>query len=79
VAALVALGWGCKTSSLQTNCFVMDNIEAQLIGHIALFQAIKGNRTKLTQFYSISFHYTLHFAQYLIKIALKKLHEKVAM
>jgi len=36
----VVLGWGCKTSSLQTN-------ETQLIRHIALFHAIKENRTKL--------------------------------
>jgi len=43
----VVLGWGCKTSSLQTNCFVVDNIEMQLICHIALFHAIKENRTKL--------------------------------
>jgi len=41
------LGWGCKTSSLQTNCFVIDNIETQNIRHIALFDAIKENRTKL--------------------------------
>jgi len=27
------LGWGCKTSSLQTNCFVIDSIETQLIRH----------------------------------------------
>jgi len=30
------VGWGCKTSSLQTNCFVIDNTETQLIRHIAL-------------------------------------------
>ena len=36
----VVLGWGCKTSTLQTN-------ETQLIRHIALFHAIKENRTKL--------------------------------
>jgi len=42
------LTWlGCKTSSLQTNCFVIDNIETQLICHIALFHAVKENRTKL--------------------------------
>jgi len=43
----VVLGWGCKASSLQTNCFVIDNIETQLIRHIALFHAIKENRTKV--------------------------------
>jgi len=43
----VVLGWGCKTSSLQTNCLVIDTIETQLIRHIALFHAIKENRTKL--------------------------------
>ena len=36
----VVLGWGCKTSSLQAN-------ETQLIRDIALFHAIKENRTKL--------------------------------
>jgi len=43
----VVLGWGCKTSSLQTNCFVTDNFETQLIRHIGLFHAIKENRTEL--------------------------------
>jgi len=43
----VVLGWGCKISSLQTDCFVTDNIETQLIRHIGLFHAIKKNRTKL--------------------------------
>jgi len=43
----VALGWGCKTSSLQTNCFVIDNIETQLIRHIALFRAIEVNGPEL--------------------------------
>ena len=43
----VVLGWGCKTASLQTKCFVIDNIETQLIRHIALFHAIKEYRTKL--------------------------------
>jgi len=37
----VVLGWGCKTSSLQTNCFVMDNIETQVIRHIELFMQSK--------------------------------------
>ena len=41
------LGWGCKTSSLQTNCFVTDNTETQLLRHIPLVHAIKENRTKL--------------------------------
>jgi len=41
------LGWGCKTSSLQTNCFVIDGIETQLIRHIDFFHAIKENRTNL--------------------------------
>jgi len=39
------VGWRCKTSSLQINCFVIDNIETELIRHIALFHAIKENRT----------------------------------
>jgi len=43
----IVLGWGCKTSSLQTNCFVIDNIEMQLIRHIGLFHAITENTTKL--------------------------------
>jgi len=43
----VVLGWGCKTSHLETNCFVIDNIETQLIRNIALFHAIKEDRTKL--------------------------------
>ena len=43
----VVLGWGCKTSSLQTNCFDIDNIETELMRHIALFHAIKENRSKL--------------------------------
>jgi len=43
----IVLGWGCKTSSLQTNCFVIDEIETQLIPHLALFHAIKENKTKL--------------------------------
>jgi len=38
-------GWSCKTSTLQTNCFVIENIETQLIPHIALFHAIKESRT----------------------------------
>jgi len=43
----VAHGWGCETTSLQTNCFAIGNIETQLIRHIALFHAIKENRTQL--------------------------------
>jgi len=43
----VILGWGCKASTLQTNCFVIDNIETKLIHHITPFHAIKENRTKL--------------------------------
>ena len=43
----VVLGWGCKTSSFQTNCIVIDNIETQLVRHMALSHAIKENRTKL--------------------------------
>jgi len=43
----VVLSWGCKTSSLQTSCFVIDNIETQIICHIALFHAIKENRTEI--------------------------------
>jgi len=38
------VGGGCKTSSLQINCFVMDKIETQLIRHIAFFHAIKENK-----------------------------------
>ena len=41
------VGWGRKTFSLQINGFVIDNIEMQLIRHIALFHAIKENRAKL--------------------------------
>jgi len=43
----VALDWDCKTSSLQTNCFVIDNIETQLIRRVALYHAIKENITEL--------------------------------
>jgi len=65
------VGWGCKTSSLQTNCFVTDNIETQLIRHTALFHAVKENRTNGNSFV-VSFVITLlHFAQYLKKIAVK--------
>jgi len=63
----VVLGWGCKTSSLRTRCFVIDNIEAQLIRHIALFHAIKENRTKLKYFCSIFFNYTFAFCAILDK------------
>ena len=52
-------------------CHRINNIETQLIRHIALFHAIKEDRTKLKQFYSILFYLHLHFAQYLIKIAVK--------
>ena len=38
------VGWGCETSSLQTNYFVINNTETQLIRHIALFRAIKENK-----------------------------------
>jgi len=38
------VGWGCKSSSLQTNCFVINNTETQLIRHIALFHTIKENK-----------------------------------
>jgi len=47
VFGTVVIGWGLKTSSLRTKCFVIDNIETQLIRHIALFHALKENRTKL--------------------------------
>jgi len=43
----VVVGWNCKTSSLQTNCFAIDNIETRLIRHIDHFHTIKENRTKL--------------------------------
>jgi len=43
----VELGWGCNTSGLRTNCFVIDKIETQLIRHTDRFHAIKENRTKL--------------------------------
>ena len=65
------VSWGCKTSSLQTNCFVIDSTETQLIHHIALFHAIKEYRTNLNNFEVSFFYLHLNFAQYLIKIAVK--------
>jgi len=70
------VGWGCKTSSLQTNCFVTDNTETQLIRHIALFHAIKENRTNLNNF-EVSFLFTLKFCAILDKNCSKNLHVKI--
>ena len=63
----------CK---LPTNCFVIDNIETQLIRHIALFHAIKENRTSLNSF-KVSFLFTLKFCEILDKNFSKKLHVKI--
>jgi len=71
------VGWGCKTSSLQTNCFVIDNIETQLIRHIALFHAIKENRTNWNSFVVSFFSYTFTFCAILDKSYSKKLHVKI--
>jgi len=72
----VVLGWGCKTSSLQTNCFVIDNIETQLTRHIALFHAIKENRSKL-KLAVFFFNYNFTFCAILDKNCSKKLHVKI--
>jgi len=79
----VVLGWGCETSSLQSNCFVIDNIQTQLtqlIRHIALFHAIKEDRTKHTVnsfvFCSI-FFITFTFCAILDKNCSRKLHAKI--
>ena len=70
-------GLGLYNFQLANNCFVIDNIETQLIRHIALFHAIKEDRTKLKQFCSIFFITLLHFTQYLIKNCCKKLNAKI--
>jgi len=72
----VVLGWGWKTFSMHTNYFVTDNIETQLIRHIARFHAIKENRTQLKEFCSIFFNVTFTFCAILDKNCSKKLHEK---
>ena len=64
---------GVVKLSLQSNCFVIDNTETQLISDIALFHAIKENRANLNSF-EVSFIFTLKFCAILDKNCSKKLH-----
>jgi len=61
---------------LQTNCFVIDNTETQLIRRIALFHEIKENRTNLNSS-EVSFLFTHKFFAILYKNCSKKFHVKI--
>jgi len=70
------VGWGGKTSSLQTNCFVINNIETQLAVISLFFMQSKKIRTNLNNF-EVSFLFTLKFCAILDKSCSKNLHIKI--